>query len=238
MEKFVRNLVKCHFSYIVNKATLVIIAITLIISILSNLFSLYSLNPNLGIIENNQLYFLNSFLILKLVLIFLAIFLFSYSFYSKSDQYVMLIVTSNISRKKYFITKVIVLITFLSGYIYLEYFIFLLVGAIFYRSFYFNINHLIAYGNLLLSVIYFGLLGQTFILLLNNLYTMIIPFILMNIGSIINEENEKIMISIYNYLVPTLTENSDFYYGYLHLVGLLMIIFMMNLFIYERKDLS
>lgn len=238
MENCVKILIKCHFSYIVNKATIIIIAIVLFISLLSNILSIYSLNSNLGIIESNQLYFLNSFLVLKIVLIFLAIFLFSYSFYSKSDQYVMLIVTSNVSRKQYFITKVSVLVTFLSVYLYLQYFIFLLVGIIFHRGFYFNMDHLIAYLNLLISVIYFGLLGQTFILLINNLYIMIIPFILMNIGSIINEDSDNKLFSIYNYLFPTLTEKNDFYYGYLHLVGLLVIIFLLNLFIYERKDLS
>jgi len=239
MVKYMINLIKCHFNYLINKATIFIIIIVFLISLFSNLISITSINSELSYVENNKIYFFNSLLIIKILASFLSVFIFSYSFLPKSDQYVFLIVTADISRLKYLLTKILAISIFLGLFIWIQMVMYILVGFIGYHMFIFDINIFTAFINLFLLIIYFGGLGCLLVQVIDNIYTVIIPISLMNIGTIINEEKINVLYKIYNLLfINFKNETWSFVYGYFHTVFILLIIFVINIIIYQYKDLN
>lgn len=232
-----KDLIKCHFNYLVSKKTLLTSFVIVIIIMLSNISFIFFLDKSNSFLENNQLYFNNALIISRILLVFFSIFIFGYSFQAKVDQYVVLIISSNISRSRYLLSKIITISLYLFLFNYLIYFVYCIVGFIFYNYFYFNFYHLLAFLNLYITCLFFGLLSLICIIIFKNIYSIIIPFGLMNIGMVINNEKNKLS-KIYNILIIYLRDNIYFYYGYLHIIIYLLFLFIIVLFIYDKIDIT
>lgn len=232
-----KNLLKCHFNYLISKTTIIINLISILILLFGTISSIIMLDTNLNYNENNYLYFSNIFLITKLIIIILTIFLFGFSFLSKSDQYIVLILAAGVSRLKIIITKIFVLMIFILFICYLAYFQYFIVGYLGFENFIFEVSFLKSFFSLLLLAYYFGLFSLLFIQRFDNIYITIIPIALINLSEIINEK-ENLFVKIINFFIPYYSDKYSFYYGIIHILILIIILFIFNIYYYKSKDLK
>lgn len=230
-----KYLVKCHLNYLISKTTIIVAFIVLLIILISSLSSVFTLDSKVRFIENNYLYFYDVFMISKIIIVLFAIFLFGYSNLSKSDQYVVILIVSGISRKKIVITKIIAICIVILIVVYIAFIQYVLVGFINFKYFVFNPTYLFSYANLFLLACFFGLISFLLIQKFDNIYTLIIPFALMNLSEVINDEANIIVIVI-NFILPNFNHHLNFYYGSKHIIILIIICLVVNIYYYELKD--
>src|SRR5690606_3971241 len=118
---------------------------------------------------------------------------------------------------------------------YLAYFEYVIIGIIKYTKFVYISAYLGSYLNIFIIAVFFGLFSLILIQRFDNIYTIIIPFALMNFGEIINED-ENLFSRIYNLVIPNLNKELTLYYGYIHIFLLIILLSMLNLFYYQNKD--
>ena len=197
-----------------------------------------TMNDNVSSIENNFLYFNNSILMIRFIGGVWTIFFFSYSFISRTDQYVYLICTARISRVKYFVTKIMALLSWVGLFVWIEYVLFLLIGFSGYQRFIFSGDSLNGYFNCFLLMVYYGFLSLFLIQIINNIFTLIIPVTIMNVGIIINENASGLIYRIYNFFFPNFVNDTvGFVFGVSHILFMIIFLFVLNLIIYYFKDL-
>lgn len=232
-----KNLLRCHLNYLISKTTIIVSALVLFIIVLASISSSLALDNSTGYIDNNYIYFYNTFFITKIILVIYAVFIFGYSFTSKSDQYVIIFIASGISRSRIIITKLLALAIVVLGICYFAYFEYMLIGFILFKQFIFSIKYLLAYLALYLLLCYFGLMSVLLIQIFDNIYTIIIPFALMNFGEIINEDN-NLLVDIFNILIPNYSNKLVFHFGGFHAIILCLILLVINIYIYQIKDIK
>lgn len=230
-----KALIKCHLSYIISKTTVIIILILLVIQLFSSIiiannasFSIYS--------QNNYFYFQNTFLLLKILSVFFGIFIFSYSFLNKQDNYSILILTSNISRNKYFISKMIVLNLLMLIILYTEMFVYVVVGKLLIVNFVIKSNELYLFVDLFFIVIYYSNLSLLFVQMTNNIYVVFISITLFIVSSVLTDNNYH--IKGLDVLLPNVVENIYFIDNeIIKIMFLITFIFTLNLIKFSRKDI-
>lgn len=232
-----KNLIKCHFNYLISKTTLIVTSVLVFIITMVNFIFIFQYDNSILVNDNYNLYFNNSFFITKILIIIYAVFLFGYSFMARVDNYVIILIASNISRIKLFISKIIAIIVICFLLVYFAYFINFIIGIIFQKNYVFNIKFLKAYIYLLFIAVFYGLISLLLVSLSNNIYVLIIPFAIYNLSEIINSNNSNILSS-FNLFFPYIGLNSNLYYGFFHLFILLTILITINLFIFSEKEYS
>lgn len=231
-----KGLFRCHFNYLFSKKTIAIYFISTSFILASHLISVLSIDFDVGIIDNNYLYFYNSFAFTKIISCIFSLFLFSYSFLDRHDNYVVLFIAKGISRISVFISKIIILSLFLLSLIYVNYFLYSLIGFIFYNNFIFEFKYLSNYLGLYLLCIYYGLVSLFITQLIKNIYVIIITFALFNVIEIINDNSNE-LAKIINTFFPYIHRNYGLYYGIIHIVLLIIILVIVNMCYYFQKDL-
>jgi hypothetical protein len=233
-----KNLISCHFNYLFNKTFLIAIGSVLILSVIGDVLSVQLLGDIYGFSESNALYFFNSFMILRIVSGFLAIFLMGNSFHPKVDQYSCLLLTSGVSRFRYFFSKVLTLV--IGGFFFVlgEYVIYLVVGWIGYPGFVFRSEDLAAFGYLFLFLLFYGFLGMLFVQMFRNLYAIIVPFSIMNIGMLVSENPDTEIYFLYNLVFLGFEDESmQLIFGIFHALFLIMVMLIINFLSFRFKDL-
>jgi len=228
----------CHFNYLFNKTFLIAIGSVLILSVIGDVLSVQLLGDIYGFSESNALYFFNSFMILRIVSGFLAIFLMGNSFHPKVDQYSCLLLTSGVSRFRYFYSKVLTL--GIGGFFFVlgEYVIYLVVGWIGYPGFVFRSEDLAAFGHLFLFLLFYGFFGMFLVQIFRNLYLIIIPFSIMNIGMLVSENPGSEIYFLYNLaFLGFQDESMHLVFGTFHALFLLMVMLIVNFLVFRFKDL-
>lgn len=232
-----KNLIKCHLNYLISKTTIIVTAIVLLIIMIGSLSSVFSLESNLSYNDNNYIYFNNVFMISKIIIIIYSIFLFGYSNLTKTDQYNVILIASGISRIKIIVSKIISISIIVLIICYFAYFQYLLIGFINYREFLFNSNYLKSFIALYLLALFFGLFSLILIQKFDNIYTIIIPFAIMNLSEM-SEEDLSIVFKLIYFVIPYYTNKLNFYYGSIHAIILIIILFVMNVYYYNLKDIK
>ena len=117
-----------HRKYLINKISLILLLLLIIVSFLINLASIFSINNEYNWFEKDiaTIEFLETYLLFfKLVVINLNCYLFGYSFNKEQDSYHLLITGYRYIKVKYIITKllticfIMVCVLFISIYIML-----------------------------------------------------------------------------------------------------------------------
>lgn len=233
-----KNLISCHFNYLFNKTFLIAIALVLAISVIGDVLSVHLLTDFYGYREANSLYFFNSFMILRIISGFLFIFLMGNSFHPKVDQYSCLFLTSGVSRFRYFTSKVITLEIGGACFILGEYVIYLTVGWIGYEGFVFRIADLEAFASLFLLLIFYGLIGMLLVQIFQNLYTIIIPFSILNVGMMVCENPDSGIFYVFNLFFLGLEDESmHLVFGTFHGIFLIIVVLIANFVYFRFKDL-
>ncbi len=219
------------------KATIIVTFVVSFILFIATLSSVFLIDKEIGFNDNNYIYFHNVFMICKFVIIVYSIFLFGYSFTSKLDQYIVIFIAAGISRYKIIITKLIALCIVVLIVCYFSYFQYVCVGFIFYKEFIFDIKYLESFISLLLLALYYGFFSLLLMQIFDNIYVIIIPFALMNLSEIINEDSGKIIEAI-NYVILNYSNKLYFHYSSIHAMFLIIILVVINIYFYGYKDLK
>lgn len=224
------NLVKCHFYYLVNKNSLIIL-ITSIVLICINYIS-YSFYEDFSINLHELLseYLTNSIFITKILIPFISIFIFANCI--SNDNYSYFILT-NTKRGKYIISKIILNIILSLIIILILLILFLIIGIIFIKGFYFRIDYLINFLNIFFICIIYGMYSMILMQLVNNNLVIFIIFSILIFS--INQEYEINLILL---IFPNGFLVNNTLLNYLHLLWLSLILFLVNIKVYEKKDLN
>jgi len=232
-----KNLIKCHLNYLISKTTIIVSLIAGLIIVIISISSVLMLDKNVKYSENNYLYFYNGFLITKIIIVIFSVFIFGYSFSSKSDQYIIILVAAGITRTRIITTKILALSMVMFILCYFSYFQYLLIGLVFFKEFIFMMDYLIAYIALYMIAYFFGLVSMLLIQIFDNIYTIIIPFALMNLSEILNEYKGSI-IKVINLIIPYYTKDFTFEFGWMHALIWIIIQVLMNAYYYDKKDIK
>lgn len=213
---------------------------TIIISILSLISAIIIANDEFLVSMVNLMYFSSSFFITKMIGIFLSCFLLSYCFLKKNDEYSVILLTSGVEKSKSFISKILIIYIIIFLYYFIVFLFFVLIGYTFTNKFVFSQIYLTSYIRLYVLSFYYGMVSLVLVQIINNIYVIIMTFSIFLVGSIINEEvKENSLKVLYNIFFPNFSgDDRNIYLGDYYLLFLCLLIIIINLFIYVKKDLQ
>lgn len=227
------NLIKCHYSYLISKTTVVILGFVLVVHLFGCIiigkdccdFS-WQIQANLYYLESNLFF-------MKTTNILVVVFLYAYPFTTKQDNYSMLIITSNVSRMKYFSTKILTIALFLLSFLWVEVFIYTMIGGIYYPNVVVDYRSLLLFIRLYLLMLYYGFIALMLIQVFDNIYMSIIPFALHTIATIFNDGQEE--SRIIDMILPTM--NTKRQLDDVHqIIFLIVVLLFVNTIIYHKRD--
>ena len=224
------NLIKCHYYQIISKITLCSLLFIIFLLVIEKILIVTSLDYNQTSDIRSLTFLFSVFETEKIFSIILFVFIFGASFNSTQDSYRSFILTNKISRYEYFITKYITIIFVLFCYTLILLLSTILISYLF--NIIITINYIYSYLSLLLLICYYGLLSILLIQLFNNYYLVIIPFIIYILINSLDNNN------LFTYVSIIINTNGIIYNGYLYAISLILFLFLVNLIIYNSKDLQ
>ncbi len=145
---------KLHYKYLINKTT---VRIILLILMLLFIYYLFSCSITTGKdykwlyqkeIYNN--YYQSTIIIVKIILPIFGIFIYGYSFLKHQDDYCLIIIKKRITRVKYCFTKLITLSLIMLVTILISYYLYYFVGLILIPNFIYYDSSFIIFLNIYL----------------------------------------------------------------------------------------
>ena len=169
-----KNLIKCHLSYLLSKSSIVIISLIVVLLVIIYMASAIS-SDYVTVKENVDGYFYSCISITKVIYITLSCFMMA-SFYSvKNDAYLSLLVASNIKKTTHYLTKIYSIILVLLIIIFIIFLLFLLMGFLFIKGFVFQRRYLLSFLSLYLISICYGVEAVILSVIFKNMFTFLIP---------------------------------------------------------------
>lgn len=206
------NLSKLHLKYIFSKINYLIILSLISLITFIMLFNARVFTSKLDrwldeiyILINYQTSFQ---LIIKLISIILACFLFGSSFSNQNDQYAILTKDFTIHRFNFILTKLLVLSFTICLFLLITFLIYELIGVIFIDSFFFSYKDLLLLGSLLLISLSYGFLTSILTILFHNQLMIILTYGLYLTSEIISSKKALIIKGI-TLFFPSLIINED-----------------------------
>lgn len=229
------KLIYFHYKLLMNKRTFFLLFITLLF--IAIVYLLQALDHSGGS-ERIYAYFVNSYFYVKLILSFISIFLFASSMTSKGDYSIYTLRMFEVKRTSSFIAKMISITLILFLLTIGSFILFLGIGLTI-NHFYLELQYAFAFLNLFLCSIIYGLIG-IFLIQKTNHYFVIIVTIVLNIfiNGLENQELENFIFKIIVFLFPKLDEIGTSYFGSLQLLWCLVLYCLLNLWIYNKRDLN
>lgn len=224
-----RNLFKCHFAYLLNRKSILIFIIVNAFVILY----FYS-NKDCQPTSNFENYYQTAIIMIKVSFSFITIYLLAISIYKQNDYYIFYLLTSNISRSQYIISKLLLILFIVFIDFCLLLIAFLYIGFLFNPGFYFKAMFLWGFLATYFIVIIYGLYAMLLMQLFQNFFVIVIPFMLLIMTNDIDLENT--LANLIVIIFPVLRS-----FNFYHCLNLLWLIFMLvylNIKIYCYKDLN
>ena len=174
------KLIKCHFYYLMNKLTIVILALSIIGVLFFALINALSFDERTSASVFTEYYYSSLFEICKIMGNIIAVLLFGYSFSSSSDGYRTILISKKTPRATYFISKIILIAMVFTIYYITIVTVVILISLT--RGIYMDKKMLGSFFYLYISLLYYGGLSITLILALDNIYVVfiIVPLSLIN----------------------------------------------------------
>ena len=223
------NLFKCHIHYILYKVFVYIFIVMIIFNTIIDISIAISLPTNLTYRDENIFYFTSLNQIIRLEVLVLSLLISSFSFTSNIDGYRALLIPSGVSRLKYFLTKYLVLLFVSLLSLFIIYLIAIIIGL-------FKISHLkIPYNvilNLVISTVYFSSIGILLVQITDSFYTVIIGFVLILLC------NFELGDNLLKYFLLLIDDENNFYTSSTYYFFLDILLVVINLIIYEKRDLQ
>ena len=225
------KIIKCHYYHIISRITLCSLFIILLLLIMDKIIVVLGLDYNSSSVELSLYYFQNVFETDKIFSILITSFIFGYSMTNEQDSYRSFVLVSNVTRKKYFLLKVLTISIIIFIYICLVFISFFTVGRI--KGIIIRDIQIVSYLSLFLMSCYYGLLSCLFIQLFNNFYLVILPFVIYIIcNSLIYEDIFKFL----QYLIVIINEKGLIPNGMFVASLFVILILFLNLFVFMKRD--
>lgn len=224
------KLYKCHYIFILNRPIKIISLIIFIGLLLIYVLLLNSFPKELSYKQLIESFYQVSYDIMRIFIITVSIIISGYSFFSDNDQYRCLILSKIISRKKYFITKYLVLLIYLLIFSFIETVTIAMIG--YYKFFMIEYSILNYFVDLGIGIIYYVGISILIIQIFDYFYCIFISLGIFITSSIIDTK-------IIFYFIPIYFDNRlyhNYFYRY-YCLFLCVLLLIINIIVYERKDL-
>ena len=235
------KILKLKFLYLINKSILLTFFIMCILLVFIFVFeafnSLYENSYNVEL----ELFNVNSFMYLKLVMVFFSIYLYSYSVSNKNDFLMYLLLPLGVSKKKSIFYTIIV-----NSIILFIIFIFLFlcynfIASKIFSHYVFEKGYLFAFFNIMgISMIY-GLYSIIFMFVFKNNFVIIFVFALFMLSNNYYD-NLNMKLEFYNYFViyflPNVNNIGQLYINYLSFIFQHLSTILIIIRLYCIKDLN
>lgn len=224
-----RNLCRCHFAYLLNRKSIFIFIIAnafVILYFITNVDDSPTLN-----FEN---YYQASLIMIKVSFSFITIYLMAVSIYKQNDYYVYYLLTSNVTRMKYIVSKMFLIIVIIFLDFCFLFMAFLSIGFIFNQTFYFNPLFIWGFIGTCFIVIIYGLYAMVLMQIFQNMFIISIPFMLLIITN--DMELDSNFSRILSVFFPVLIDFK--YFQLFNLIWLFIILVYFNIKVYCYKDLN
>lgn len=210
----------------INKISLILLLLLIIVSFLINLASIFSINNEYNWFEKDiaTIEFLETYLLFfKLVVINLNCYLFGYSFNKEQDNYHLLITGYRYIKVKYIITKLLTICFIMVCVLFISIYIMLLQSIFCSNLILINKNSFELFINLVLICLIYGSLSCVFSMIFNNNYAYFLGSMLFVIGELIKDNK---IVHFYFVFFPSVSISSldSGNFGIIHL-SLLFIIY-------------
>ncbi|XMB87422.1 hypothetical protein RJG79_06395 [Mycoplasmatota bacterium WC44] len=231
------NLIKLHLSYLFNKKVAVILSVSILLLII-----VLTLSTNFWVNAfNKQMYhniylneYTNNVKFIYNIIIFVSIMMFNHSFDKSQDSYMVFIVTRDIKKRKYFIYKVITLVIFITLYTLLVITILYLISRL---NGYF-INELKYFSLIYIQAIIYGQLSLLFTQMINSSMTNVIIIMLYWMNEVLISLKIE-SIKYLHLLIPhVIQEKINFHYEVKYVIIYIVIIILLNTYLFVNKELN
>lgn len=235
-----KQLLKTHFYFLLHKKVLILSVIVIILFTFACFMYIKQLpsyiDPKIWMSQ-----FLGyALMLLKTMMGLLAVLIFSFSFFPKYDFYAYFILPLGMSRWRFCLSKIILLISLMGIMYYLMVFIFFVMGFLYYP--YFFITSTIIKGFIIgfCIVIIYGLYGMLLAQWLSSPFIIIIPLtILIVTSNMYDADNLTWLEYVVLFFFPTqLDVTNDALYGIIQLLWLVFTLIGINLYMYYKRDLQ
>lgn len=225
------KLIKCHFCYLFNKITILILIITILMVLFFSLFTASSLDERVDFSIRAINYYSSLYEIIRIISLIFVSFFFGYSFFSTQDGYHSIIIGRNVSRTKYLLSKKILLLNIFIFVYLIEITIMIIIGLMYHIVM--DLNMLKSFISLFLLLMIYGNYSVLLVLLFNNIY---IVFIIIPI-SLINFNKNIYFLSLVFPLEDRSTGISSFFLPSWYYVILFLFTSIITIVFWNRLDL-
>lgn len=230
-----KALMKCHFSYLINKKNSCILCFILLICVFVFIINASGLEPAAPYDRNNILYFELCYSTIKTIVIFVTSFFYCNMFSRENNEYYYLI-CYYVSRLKFFLTKAIVILLGELLFVAIICFAYHICGYVCFSKYVFSGGSFCCFLNIFLMMQFYGLLAFAIYQALKTPYAVLVAFSIYIFGMIINEE-QGALSAIVNAFFPYLSEKGGFYYGAYHSLFLIFALASVNFYLFSHRDM-
>ena len=225
------KLIKCHFYYLMNKTTICLLGISIIGLVLFAMINVLSFDERMALSDERLYYYESLYEASKILGSFIAVMLFGYYFSYTCDSYRTIIINKKVTRTKYYISKVLLILSVFTFY-YLWMMTVIIVIALL-KEIMMDVVMLQSFIYLFITLLFYGLLSILFIIVLDNIY---VVFIIVPL-SLINYDKNLYFLC---YIMP-LTKNQPSIHSFIlpwwYYLFLIMAFFAVTIILYKIKDL-
>lgn len=227
-------ILKIHYVMLISNLLIIVLGVGVGSCLLINLLS-YQSNiyfTNYEIIKN---YLDSSHLFVQMISIVVCMMIFINSFSEKNDNYCVFLIGKGYSKNYYLLSKIFVIITIVFIYVLVVFELFVIIGRAKNVYFAFKYLYLNIYFKIFIVSIFFGFICLVFQQIIKSLYAIIISFSLYICSLILINLDYKTKKVIGYFII--IVNNYKFINGFFHVVFILMVLLILNLIIYNKKDL-
>lgn len=227
-------ILKIHYVMLISNLLIIVLGVGVGSCLLINLLS-YQSNiyfTNYEIIKN---YLDSSHLFVQMISIVVCMMIFINSFSEKNDNYCVFLIGKGYSKNYYLLSKIFVIVTIVFMYVLVVFELFVIIGRVKNVYFAFKYLYLNIYFKIFIVSIFFGFICLLFQQIIKSLYAIIISFSLYICSLILINLDYKTKKVIGYFII--IVNNYKFINGFFHVVFILLVLLILNLIVYNKKDL-
>lgn len=231
-----KKIFKLKFCYLLNKNTLFILVINFTIIMVFLLFEALFIDQMMTNYEMREYYSNSSIMFIKMLITFFSMYLFAYSVTFKNDFLIYLLLPLGVTRRKSILVTIILNVFIILVFLLIIFIVYSYIGQ-FISEFYVSQEYYLAFLNIYLIALVYGLYTFLVMQILANFFVMVIMMTMYIITSNIYSEDMLISEKWLLMIFPNISEEGN-YFSQGYLVLLIVFLIFINIFLYERRDLN
>lgn len=232
------KIVKFYFKYLLTTSNLMIFLIFTVFLGFSYYISINDLNISLSYNQILQYYFENSVYFTKILIVFLTSFLFMKLKGERNEYIINTIITAGYTKKQNYKGMINTNIIVVFVLIILEFVLYVVIGIVSKKYFFITNDNIIAFFNIFLLSILYGMITYLLIQLTNNQFVFIIVIVIFLLTELVNSNDNNVKY-IFLYFFPNINSfNGRMYISNIFVIILIVILYVLNEYIYINKDLK